>query len=74
MGIERIGAARATSLTASAPFFASLTAIAFLKEVPNFLIVSGTILVIGGLYLTMSGKGDWKPKAEAGSQNQKVTG
>ncbi len=56
IGIRRIGAARATVVTASAPFFASLMAIIFLKEVPNLLVVSGTVLVAAGLYLTMSGK------------------
>ncbi len=55
-GIKRIGAARATSVTASAPLFASLLAIIILKETPNLLVIGGTVLVVGGLYLTMSGK------------------
>ncbi len=63
MGIERIGAARATSITACAPFFASLTAIIFLNERPNLLVIGGTILVIGGLYLTMSGGSRQKPES-----------
>lgn len=70
LGIERIGAARATSVTASAPFFASLTAIIFLKETPNLLVVAGTVLVIGGLYLTMSGGSKQKPKSSI--QNPEV--
>ncbi len=65
LGIERIGAARCTSLTASAPFFASVLAILFLGEKPNILIISGTILVIAGLYLTMSGRAAVKPEAKS---------
>ncbi|MDP2720247.1 MAG: DMT family transporter [Dehalococcoidia bacterium] len=66
LGIRRLGAARTTSITAAAPLFASITAIIFLKEVPNTLIISGTILVVVGLYLTMSSK---QGKVEKGKKD-----
>ena len=55
-GIQRIGAARAATITSASPLFASLTAVIFLKEVPNLLVVMGTILVVGGLYIIMRSK------------------
>ncbi|MDP2720244.1 MAG: DMT family transporter [Dehalococcoidia bacterium] len=56
LSIQRIGAARTTSITASAPIFASLSAIIFLGETPNLMVIAGTVLVLGGVYTTISAK------------------
>ncbi|MFC2069752.1 EamA family transporter [Chloroflexota bacterium] len=53
--IRRIGAVRASPLFASAPLFALILAVSFLGESINPAIVIGTLIIIGGLYLVVTG-------------------
>ena len=54
LSISRIGITRATTLFASAPFFAIILAVTFLGESINTLVIVGTIAVVGGLYLVVT--------------------
>ena len=54
--IRHIGAVRASPLFGSAPFFALILAISFLGESINVAIVIGTLTIIVGLYLVVTGQ------------------
>mgnify|MGYP001563298017 CR=1 FL=1 len=56
-GVELIGASRASSLSAAAPLFAVLVAVVFLHENLTWPILTGILLIIGGLY-SLSGQED----------------
>jgi drug/metabolite transporter, DME family len=60
-GITRIGVARAGPLRGSEPLFATAIAVTFFHERPGFLVLIGTTLIVGSLWL-ISGKqaGDTK--------------
>jgi len=48
--VDLIGANRASALSAAAPLFATLVAVVFLHEELTLPILSGILLIIGGLY------------------------
>ena len=48
--IERIGAARATSLKITAPLFALVTGIIFLQEIPNIPSITGMGAILTGVF------------------------
>lgn len=54
--IKYIGATRATALVASAPLFAMFLAVALIGERVNSLIVSGTLIIVAGVYLVVTSK------------------
>ena len=54
--IRRIGVVRASPLFASAPLFAMILAVSFLGEIINPAIVIGTIIIVAGLYLVVTGQ------------------
>ncbi|HXF77022.1 MAG TPA: EamA family transporter [Methylomirabilota bacterium] len=54
-GITRIGVARAGPLRGIEPLFATAIAIAFFRERPGWPVLTGTILIVGSLWL-ISGK------------------
>lgn len=60
-GITRIGVARAGPLRGIEPLFATAIAITFFYERPGWLVFTGTMLIVGGLWL-ISGRqqGDTK--------------
>ncbi len=49
-----IGAARGTSVSQSYPLFALIFAVIFLGETPTIPVVTGTLLIVGGLYVLLS--------------------
>ncbi len=57
-GMKYIGAARGTSISSSSPLFAIILAIMFLKETPTILIIIGTVLIVGGLFVLLSERGE----------------
>jgi len=56
LGVKYIGVTRSTPITASAPFFAMILAIVFTGEVVNIPIVAGTLCIVGGISLLVTGK------------------
>ncbi|HVO93227.1 MAG TPA: DMT family transporter [Terriglobales bacterium] len=54
-GITRIGVARAGPLRGSEPLFAAAIAVTFFHERPGWLVLLGTIFIVGSLWL-ISGK------------------
>ena len=54
-GITRIGVARAGPLRGSEPLFATAIAVVILGERPSWLVLLGTLLIVGSLWL-ISGK------------------
>ena len=54
--IRRIGAVRASTLFATAPFFALILAVSFLGEGVNLAIIMGTLTIVVGLYLVVTGQ------------------
>jgi uncharacterized membrane protein len=61
-GIARIGVARAAPIKGSSPLFASLLAIIFLGERPQWYHVGGVVLIVVGIALLSSGRteGRWR--------------
>jgi len=61
-GITKIGVARAAPIKGSSPLFASLLAIFFLGERPEWYHLGGVLLVVSGIALISSGRteGRWK--------------
>ena len=55
-GIRYIGVARATPISASSPLFAIILAIIFIGESVNLPIVIGTLCIVGGLFLLITGE------------------
>ncbi len=51
LGVGYIGASRAGTLRASSPLFSMILAIAFVGEMPNALILVGTLMIALGLYV-----------------------
>lgn len=54
LSITYIGATRATTLFASAPFFAIILAVILIGESINFTSIIGAFVVIAGLYLVIT--------------------
>ncbi len=54
--IQRIGVNKASSLFASAPLFAMILAVSFLDESVNIAIITGTLTIVGGLYLVVTSR------------------
>ncbi|MBI2288284.1 MAG: DMT family transporter [Chloroflexi bacterium] len=54
--IKHIGATKATALFASSPLFAMVLAVAFIGESVNPAIVTGTLIIVTGLYLVVTSK------------------
>ena len=54
--IQRIGVNKASSLFASAPLFAMVLAVSFLDESVNIAIITGTLTIVGGLYLVVTSR------------------
>ena len=54
--IRYIGVARATSIFSSAPLFAVSIAVLFTGETINFYTGIGTLCIVGGLYLVITGR------------------
>jgi len=65
LGIHHIGVGRATPIFSSSPIFALTIAVVFTQETINPLIVLGTGLVVGGLWLLVSDKRN-EPQQPAG--------
>ena len=64
MGVERLGAARATPLINSAPLFTTLFALVFLHEHITFKIFVGMLCIVGGIAaLTGQSRGGARPVA-----------
>jgi drug/metabolite transporter (DMT)-like permease len=61
-GISKIGVARAAPIKGSSPFFASLLAILFLGERPEWYHLGGVLLIVLGIALLSSGRteGRWR--------------
>jgi len=61
-GISKIGVARAAPIKGSSPLFASLLAIAFLGERPQWHNLGGVVLIVLGIALVSSGRteGRWR--------------
>ena len=61
-GIAKIGVARAAPLKGSSPLFASLLAMAFLGERPEWYHLGGVLLIVMGIGLLSSGRteGRWR--------------
>ena len=53
--ISMIGASRAAPLSAAAPVFSAILAIALLGERPTILLYLGTLVVVGGMTLIVAG-------------------
>jgi len=49
MGVERLGAARATPLVNSSPLFTTVLALVFLREQVTFKILLGVIRIVSGI-------------------------
>jgi drug/metabolite transporter (DMT)-like permease len=59
VGVDRVGAARASSLSCTAPLFAIVLAVAFLGERPSWLVVAGAaFVVLGGVLLAQQGRAE----------------
>ena len=54
ISIQRIGVNKASSLFSSAPLFAMILAVIFLDESVNVAIITGTLTIVGGLYLVVT--------------------
>ncbi len=54
--IKYIGATKASPLFASAPLFAIVLAVTLIGESVNLAIVTGTFIIIAGLYLVVTSK------------------
>ena len=54
ISIQRIGVTKASPLYSSAPLFALILAVSFLGESVNLAIITGTLIIIGGLYLVVT--------------------
>ena len=52
--IQRIGAARASSLFSSAPLFSFILAVSFLGESVNPAVIIGTLTIVAGIYLVVT--------------------
>lgn len=64
MGVERLGAARATPLINSAPLFTTLFALVFLHEYITLKIFVGMLCIVGGIAaLTGQARGGAQPVA-----------
>lgn len=61
-GIDKVGPARNHTVLATAPVFAGMFAIAFLKEALSFKLLAGTFLVMSGVAVLAWGKngGKWQ--------------
>lgn len=61
-GIAKIGVARAAPIKGSSPLFASLLAMAFLGERPEWYNLGGVVLIVLGIALVSSGRteGRWR--------------
>lgn len=67
-GVDLIGASRASALAAAAPLFAMLAAVAFLHERVTPFILTGILLIMGGLYsLSRSSDKAGDPRAAGGA-------
>lgn len=56
MGMSRLGVGRSTPLLAAAPLFAVLIAVVFTGEQLQLATAAGGALILGGLYVTLSGR------------------
>ncbi|MFC1943160.1 EamA family transporter [Chloroflexota bacterium] len=54
ISIRRIGVTKASPLFSSAPLFAMILAVSFLGESVNPAIITGTLTIVGGLYLVVT--------------------
>jgi len=54
ISIRRIGVTKASPLFSSAPLFAMILAVSFLGESVNLAIITGTLIIVGGLYLVVT--------------------
>lgn len=52
--IRHIGVVRATPLFSAAPIFAMILAVSFIGESVNSVIIAGTFVIVGGLYLVVT--------------------
>jgi drug/metabolite transporter (DMT)-like permease len=55
MGVERLGAARATPLINSSPLFTTILAVIFLRERLTPKILLGVLCIVGGI-VVLSGR------------------
>jgi drug/metabolite transporter (DMT)-like permease len=55
MSMSRLGVGRSTPILASAPLFAVVIAVVFTDEDLTLATAAGTALIIGGVYVTLSG-------------------
>ena len=51
IGVTTLGASRSISLRSSHPLFSAFFALIFLRETPTALVLSGTLLVVVGIFL-----------------------
>ena len=56
ISVRHIGVTKATPIFASAPLFSMILAVTFIGEQVNTLIVIGTLCIVGGLSLLVTGK------------------
>ncbi len=56
LGMSRLGVGRSTPLLASAPLFAVLIAVFFTGEQLQLATAAGGVLILSGLYVTLSGR------------------
>lgn len=54
VGIKYVGATKSVTLRSSSPFFAALLAIFFLGEIPNFMVILGTIFIVAGVWTVVN--------------------
>ena len=52
--IGRIGAARASPLFSSSPLWSLILAVAFLGERPNWVIITGTFIIVAGILVIVT--------------------
>jgi transporter family protein len=55
MSMSRLGVGRSTPILASAPLFAVVIAVVFTGEQLTLATAAGTALIIGGVYVTLTG-------------------
>jgi drug/metabolite transporter (DMT)-like permease len=51
LGMRHIGTSRATAVSAGSPLFAVIMAVVFLSERLTLVMLAGTLLIVGGLFL-----------------------